>query len=43
MNDIKQRYMECSMMAEWTEKPANINATIKVTNNLIKKLQEEVK
>jgi hypothetical protein len=35
-NNIKRSYLECRMMAEWAERQAKINATIKAVNDTIK-------
>jgi hypothetical protein len=36
-NDVRRSYMECRMIAEWAEEQAKINATIRATNNTIKR------
>jgi hypothetical protein len=41
-NDVRRGYMERSMMAEWAEAQAKINATIKATNDTIKKQRDEI-
>lgn len=41
-NDVRRGYMERSMMAQWAEKQAKVNATIKATNDTIKKQRDEI-
>jgi hypothetical protein len=42
VNDVRRGYMERSMMAQWAEKQAKVNATIKATNDTIKKQRDEI-
>jgi hypothetical protein len=41
--DVRRGYKECSMMAEWAEEQAKINAVIKATNDTIKKQHDKIK
>jgi hypothetical protein len=41
-NDVQRGYLERSMMADWTEQQTKLNATIKATNDSIKKQRDEI-
>jgi hypothetical protein len=41
-NDVRRGYMERRMMAQWAEEQAKMNATIKATNDMIKKQRDEI-
>ena len=41
-SDVRRSYMERRMMAEWAERQAKINATIKAANDTIKKQRDEI-
>jgi len=39
-SDVRRGYLERSMMAQWAEEQAKVNATIKATNDTIKKQRD---
>jgi predicted nucleic acid-binding Zn-ribbon protein len=41
-NDVRRSYKERRTMAEWADEQAKINATIKATNDTIKKQRNEI-
>jgi len=41
-SNVRRGYLERSMMAQWAEEQAKLNATIKATNDTIKKQRDEI-
>jgi hypothetical protein len=41
-SDVRRGYLERSMLAQWAEEQAKVNATIKATNDIIKKQLDEI-